>query len=527
MMAISPTVEMALRNSKQRIAPLVEETPELAARVRSPRSRDSGNTVQSKEFPGGILVMTGANSAVGLRSMPARYLFLDEIDAYPGDVGDEGDPVELAEARTRTFGHRKKIYLASTPTVKGASRIEAAYDASDQRKFFVPCPHCGHTQHLQFERLRWEDEKPETVLYYCEGCGTGIEEYHKTAMLTAGEWRPTAQGPAGVAGFHLSSLYSPVGWLSWADIARMKLNAKGSQEREKVFKNTVLAETWQESGEAPDWRRLYERREDYPVGTVPAGGLILTAGVDRQDDRLEVSIWAWGRNLESWLVQHRVFHGDTGRPEVWAELEKFLQGGWDHETGARLTCRLAFVDSGDEAQAVYRWVRTQNADRVKAVKGRDSAPALVQAGAAYDVTLSGQTIKNAGRLFIVNGGMAKRELYAALRRDAPTDEEIEAGNGFPAGYVHLPKVEQEYCEQLCSERLVFRRNRNGFTKTEWERLRRNEALDCRVYARAAAALLYVDQFRDQEWERLEAGLVPAQHRPAKPKTPRRNRMVDY
>jgi phage terminase large subunit GpA-like protein len=234
MLSVQPTVELAKelakRFSQQRIDPLIEESPVLREKVAPARSRDSGNTVLSKEFPGGILVMTGANSAVGLRSMPVRYLFLDEVDAYPPSADDEGDPVALAEARTRTFSWRRKVFLASTPTIKGLSVIEREFEASDQRRFFVPCPHCGESQPLQFESLRWEKGKPETAAYHCAHCETPIAEHHKTRMLESGTWRPTAPSPGRrptatpadplTIGFHLSSLYSPVGWLSWERIAR-------------------------------------------------------------------------------------------------------------------------------------------------------------------------------------------------------------------------------------------------------------------------------------------------------------------
>ena len=193
MLAVQPTVELAKRNSRQRIDPLIEESLRLRERVQPARARDAGNTVLSKEFRGGILILTGANSAVGLRSIPARYLFLDEIDAYPPSADQEGDPVALAEARSLTFAHRRKVFLVSTPTLKGLSRIEQAYERSDQRRYFVPCPHCGHRQWLRFERLRWEPERPETAHYLCEGCEAPIEERHKTTMFAAGEWRPTAE----------------------------------------------------------------------------------------------------------------------------------------------------------------------------------------------------------------------------------------------------------------------------------------------------------------------------------------------
>ncbi|MGH8573986.1 MAG: phage terminase large subunit family protein, partial [Gammaproteobacteria bacterium] len=208
MMAVSPTVEMAKRNSKQRVDPLIEESPVLRELIAPHRSRDSGNTILAKEFRGGVLVMTGANSAVGLRSMPVRYLFLDEVDGYPGDVEGEGDALSLACARTRTFA-RRKIFIVSTPTITGVSSIEREFEASDQRRYFVPCPQCGHRQWLRFEQLRWTRGKPETASYVCESCSAEIGEHHKTWMLEHGEWRAMAPENAGkTAGFHLSSLYS-------------------------------------------------------------------------------------------------------------------------------------------------------------------------------------------------------------------------------------------------------------------------------------------------------------------------------
>jgi phage terminase large subunit GpA-like protein len=277
-MAVSPTVDMAKRSSKQRIDALISESPVLAELVSPARSRDAGNTILSKEFRGGILVMTGANSAIGLRSMPVRFLFLDEVDAYPLDVEGEGDALSLAEARTRTFS-RRKIFIVSTPTISGVSTIEREYEASDQRRYFVPCPNCMEFQHLQFEQLHWQKGQPETVGYVCQSCGMAIGEHHKTWMLERGQWRPTVEDYKGkTAGFHLSSLYSPLGWRSWHDIAAAWESAtskeSGSVAAIKTFKNTELGETWIEQGEAPQWERLLERAEDYSVGTVPDGGLL-------------------------------------------------------------------------------------------------------------------------------------------------------------------------------------------------------------------------------------------------------------
>jgi len=253
MMVVQPTVEMAKRNSKQRIDPLIEESSALRELVKSPRSRDSGNTVLSKEFPGGVLVMTGANSAVGLRSMAVRYLFLDEIDAYPGDVDGEGDPINLAFARTRTFA-RRKVFMVSTPLITGLSRIEAAFAESDQRRFWLPCPHCGEFQVLRFERLRWPKGEPQKVGYVCIGCERPIFNHHKATMLPRGEWRPEAVGDGRTRGYHLSSLYSPVGWYGWDRAADDWEKAQKDVERLKSFVNLVLGESWQERGDAPDWQ---------------------------------------------------------------------------------------------------------------------------------------------------------------------------------------------------------------------------------------------------------------------------------
>ena len=340
MMAVWPTVEMAKRNSKQRIDPLIEESGVLADLIAPARSRDSGNTILSKEFRGGVLVMTGANSAVGLRSMPVRYLFLDEVDGYPLDVEGEGDAISLAEARTRTFS-RRKIFIVSTPTISGASAIEREYETSDQRRYFLPCPHCSHRQWLRFEQLRWEKGQPDSAAYVCESCDAPISEHHKTWMLEHGEWRALApENGAKTAGFHLSSLYSPVGWRSWREIAvawELAVSKEsGSAAAIKTFKNTELGETWVEEGEAPDWQRLVERREDYPVGSIPPGGLLLVGGADVQKDRIEASIWAFGRGKESWLVEHRVLMGDTARDAVWKQLADLLAENWTHASGAAM-----------------------------------------------------------------------------------------------------------------------------------------------------------------------------------------------
>ena len=483
MMAVWPTVEMAKRNSKQRIDPLIEES--------------------------GVLVMTGANSAVGLRSMPVRYLFLDEVDGYPLDVEGEGDAISLAEARTRTFA-RRKIFIVSTPTISGASAIEREYEASDQRRYFVPCPHCSHRQWLRFEQLRWDKGQPATAAYVCESCDTAIAEHHKTWMLEHGEWRAMADTSGKTAGFHLSSLYSPVGWRAWCDIAAAWEAAvskeSGSAAAIKTFKNTELGETWVEEGETPDWRRLVERREDYAIGSVPPGGLLLVGGADVQKDRIEASIWAFGRGKEAWLVEHRVLMGDTAREQVWQRLAEMLGEHWTHASGAAMPLARFALDTGFATQESYSFVRASHDVRVMAVKGVARGAALIGTPTAVDMTAGGKRLRRGIKVFTIAVGIAKLELYNNLRKAANVGED-GVTTAFPAGFIHLPKIDAEFIQQLCAEQLITRRDRNGFPVREWQKMReRNEALDCYVYARAAAAAAGLDRFEERHWRELERQL---------------------
>ena len=512
-LAVQPTVELAKRFSRQRIDPLLAETPALRERVAPARARDSGNTMLSKEFPGGILVLTGANSAVGLRSMTARFLFLDEVDAYPGDVEGEGDPIALAEARARTFGWRRKAYLVSTPTIAGRSRIEREYQASDQRRFYLPCPHCGTMQWLRFERLIWTKGAPETVAYHCESCDSAIAEHHKTAMLAAGEWRATAvAADPHTIGFHISALYSPVGWLSWEQIARDWETAQGKPEDLKTFRNTVLGETWQDRGEAPDWERLVERREDFRLGMVPPGALVLTAGVDVQDDRLECDVWGWAEGHTSWLVDHVVIPGSPREREPWDALAKLLARDWPRPGGGAMRIAKACVDTGGrDTAAVYGHLRRLRDPRVAPTKGVDgwNRAQPVQGPTPVDAMVDGRKLRRGLKLWTVSVSTWKADLYRRLwlgRGEADAD----AGT-FPPGWVHLPAgIETEWVKQLVAEQLRTTKDKRGFARQEWAKLRdRNEALDCAVLARAALWLLGADRYGDQFWARLRAVAVDA------------------
>lgn len=506
MMAVSPTVELAKRTSKQRIDPQIEESPELRKLVQPKRSRDSGNTVLSKEFPGGVLIMTGANSAVGLRSMPARYLFLDEVDGFPVDVEGEGDPISLAEKRTDTF-QRRKIMLVSTPKTKNLSCIEREFEESDKRYYFVPCPECGEMQKLEFGNLTWPEGKPEEVTYACEHCGCLIEEYHKTKMLAGGEWRSSQKGKNKTAGFHLSALYSPVGWKSWEKIAEEYEQAKKHTDLMKGFVNTVLGEAYEEEAEAPEWNRLYERREKYRIGIVPEGGLFLTSGVDIQKDRIEIEVVAWNRKKESWSVDYQVLDGDTARPEVWILLADVLEKDWHCENGNTMPIRVMCVDSGYATQDVYGWVRNypqaswgpagaaaRQPRTVVAVKGRDRDTALLLGTSKADTGGKRKGLK----VWSVGTPLAKSELYRWLKLDSPVEEKE-----YPPGFCHFPEYREEFFKQLTAEKLVTRIVK-GYPKTIWikDGGQRNEALDCRVYARAAASVYGIDRFDERRWKQL-------------------------
>ncbi|UYP68540.1 phage terminase large subunit family protein [Thalassobacter stenotrophicus] len=507
MLAVLPTVEMAKRTSRGRIDPLIEDSPALKERVQPARSRDAGNSMLSKEFPGGILVLTGANSATGLRSMPARYVFLDEVDAYPASADEEGDPVSLAEARTTTFAHRRKVFMVSTPTIRGLSRIEREFEASDQRRYFVPCPHCGHMQWLQFERLRWEKGRPDTAAYHCEECERPIAEHHKTQMLEQGEWRATAtSSDPNAIGFHLSALYSPIGWKSWEQIARDWLAAQGSDEMLRAARNTLLGETWVESGDAPEWQRLADRREAY-AAQIPMGGLFLTAGADVQKDRIEVDVWAWGRGLESWLVDHIVIPGGPGDSACWQALTDLLNRTWVHENGAVMPLAKLAIDTGYETSAVYAWARAQGIAQVAPVKGLEgfNRATPVSGPTFVDATVNGRKLKRGARLWTVATATFKAETYRYLRLERASDEDHASGVPNPAGMIHLPDwADSEWLKQLVAEQLVTIRNKRGFARQEWQKMReRNEALDTRVYARAAAWILGADRFDERMWRQLE------------------------
>lgn len=505
-MIIWPNLDDVNKNSRLRIEPLIDESPRLKEKIGSAKSRDSGNTIKQKSFPGGELILTGANSASGLKSTPARFKFLDEIDEYPHDVAGQGSPIALVEARSRTFS-RRKSFLVSTPTIFGASKIETEYELTSMEKYHVPCPHCGHYQDLKFKQLQWENDDPATVQYFCEGCGEGIEEFEKTTMLANGKW--VAQFPNREdLGFHLNSLYSPVGWYSWADIVKDFLDAKGDREKMKTFVNTVLGETWKEKGDAPEWRRLYLRREQYEPRKCPQGVLFLTCGVDVQKDRIECEVLGWGRRKENWSIDYIVVPGDTSKEAVWQELENVITQTFEHESGLYLPIRLTAIDSGYNTQEVYNFCRRFSSRRVVPVKGSDNMNMAVGIPKPVDVkpvAFGGKKVRRGVQLWPVGSSHLKAELYGWLKQDEPIGDDV-----VPVGYSHFPQYGEEFFKQLTAEKSITNKNSRGYKITEWVKEReRNEALDCRIYNRAAASIIGIDRFKEKEWDNIARNMVVA------------------
>lgn len=511
-MVVQPTVNLAKRYSRQRLAPLIEETPCLDGLVRASRQKDSGNTQLSKEFPGGEVLLTGANSAVELRSFTARFLFFDEVDAYPPSVDEEGDPIALGQKRAETFGIRRKELIGSTPKIRGFSRIDEWFEMGDKRYFFLACPFCDHRQHLVFEQLKWEWGKPETVRYQCVSCRKMIPEHYKTRMLRDGEWRATAKASdPGVVSFDINALYSPVGWLSWKQVAQQWEKAQGKPNLLKVFSNAVLARSYQEVGEAPDWKRLFDRLGPHHLGHAPWGVLFLTAGADLQHDRLEIDVYGWGRNMRSWLVDHIVVHGDPATDKFWEAVDEVLTKTWPHESGHVMRLQRFAIDSSDGrfTNKVYQWSMNKDKKLVMAIKGGPGFNRAQPVNGPTKVAVkmpNGFKMKRAADLYTISVDVFKSETVRWLNSNRPTPEEQKKGAKYPEGYIELPLgLTEEWLQQICAERMVLHKNKRGFEKREWSKTReRNEAFDCRVYARAAAWAEGMDFWHAKRWTKLEA-----------------------
>lgn len=486
MMVVFPRVEDAKDNSKDRIMPMIRACPVLAERVRENRSRDSENTILEKKFRGGMLKITGANSAAGLRNRPIQRILFEEIDAYPDDVDGEGDPIALAKMRTATYGRTRKFFYNSSPTLKGLSKIEKLYLQTDQRRYFIPCPFCGHMDYLTWRdighhRIEFDGHDHKTAHMVCSGCNASIAEHFKPQMLAAGVWTPTAPenlNPKRI-GFHLSGLYSPLGF-TWADVAEKFLLAKRDRAELKVWVNTCLGESWEERSESIEPHALMARRETY-LAEVPNGVGILVASVDVQADRLEWKVKGFGAEEESWLIAAASVPGDPALDKPWLELDEILRQEWNHESGQKLKIEAVAVDTNFLSDHCYAFCRARLDRRVFAIRGgQTSGQPLV----------TKPSRSNAYRipLYTLCVDTGKETVYSRLQVSTPG-----------SGCMHFPDfgwADLEYFEQLTAERAYSKWIRGRGTVRVWKKTRdRNEALDLEVYALAALHILWPDAVR--------------------------------
>lgn len=485
---VQPTVDLGESWSKERLAPMVRDTPVLQGLVADSKSRDSGNTMLHKTYPGGNIAMAGANAPSGLAGRPRRVVHMDEVDRFPPSAGNEGDPCSLAIRRTETYWNAVVI-MTSTPTVKGKSRIEAEFDQSDQRRLWCACPRCGGYQILKWSQVRCEEEDGSDAWYECDRCEAHLSDDERRVMVRRGEWR--AEFPERtLRGYHLNGIASLFrhkrgfkNRLHQMMAGHLDAKRKG-KEVLRTWVNTFLAETWEDEGESVAWEPLMQRRENW--GDFPAGGYVVTVGGDIQGDRVELEFVLWGPGEESWSIDYVVIMGDFNRPEIQAAVDEQLDRKWTHPNGPEIRVTAALLDSGHKAKSVYQFTKKRERRKVFACKGR-GGPAVP--------LLSRPTRQGKVRaaLFAVGTDTAKDLIYSRL-------QSADLG----PGYMHFPSDRDEtWFRQLTAETKVTRyKDGVPFSKFENASKARNEALDCRVYALAALQLLNVN------WEKLAESFQP-------------------
>lgn len=490
MLMVQPTIELGEAWSKERLAPMARDTPRIKDKVHDVKSRTSGNTILHKSFPGGNLAIAGANAPSGLASRPRRVVLMDEVDRYPVSAGSEGDPCSLAIRRTETFWNAV-IVMTSTPTVKGRSRIETEFEASDQRRYYCPCPRCGHEQTLKWANVRWENPDGSDAYLFCEGCEAHLNDEERMNMVRHGKWVPTFPERT-FRGYHLPGIASMFrhkkGFKSRLhQMANENIKAKkAGKETLRTWINTFLGETWEDEGESVSWEPLMARREDW--GEFPEGALLLTAGVDIQGDRFEIEIVGWGPGEETWSIEHQSVIGDFNQPETQEALDEILRKKYRHPSGTEIGITCAFIDSGHKTKAVYSFTKPREGRRIYACKGL---------GGVAVPLVNRPTRRGAERaaLFSVGTDTAKELIYSRLSLGSKG-----------AGYMHFPHDRPEdWFRQLTSETKVTRyKNGVPYSKFENPSKARNEALDIRVYATAAFALTRPN------WDKLQKLIMPTE-----------------
>ena len=506
-MYIMPTINMAKSFSKSRVTPMIDACPNLNSKIKPARERDANNTVLEKSYPGGLSIFTGSNSAAELSSRPIRVLFGDELDRYPTDVDGEGSPWELAKKRTLTFSNRKIVGI-STPTIKGISFIERLVEDTDQQKYFVQLPCCeGEKQSLEFEQLRYEAGDYISTKYECIHCAALIDERYKAKFLPELGYGGTAEWIATVPekssktkiGFVINGLYSPLGWLSWAQITEEYERVKDNVVLLRTFWNTVLGRSFAEKTDTPPWENLYNRRELYNIGTCPDDVLFITMGVDVQRDRLEMEVVGWCEGKESYSIEYLVISGDTAGIDVWNQLSFQIDKVYYKLDQTPVPIRMTAIDTGYNTTHVYTFCRRFDPGRVIPIKGQAAQQTVIRTPSTVDVkTRSG---KKTGTIKLWHFGVSviKSEIYGWMRQ-----EKIEGPT--PPGYMHFPQYNVEYFKGLTAEALVLKVVK-GYNTYVWQNVYgRNEPLDCRAYARGAAAVIGMDRLTPQAWAALRVAL---------------------
>ena len=514
-MMVLPTTELAKRHSKTKIATSLRAMPDLHAKIRDVTAR-GGDGIFIKEFPGGFWTFVGSNSPTIFRSTSIQYLILDDEDGYEADVGGEGDTGALAKKRTDSYSATCKWLLMSTPTIRGLSRVERDYETTDQGVYYVPCPFCGEEQPLIWGGTGYDEgikfkhisktTNVEDIYYLCRKCHKRIDEYHKPFMLENGIWIPKYPEIKTKRGFYLNSLYSPLGWVSWKKIAEEFLEAKKKPELLKVWVNTRDGRSFELEGEQPDWVSLRDREEDYCMNTVPQGGLILTMGVDVQINRLAVVVLAFGRNEECWVVLWTEIFGNPAQQEIWTDLDSLYQKAFDHAYGVGVHVNCMAIDSSDQTQLVYNYVRPRG-PRIIAVKGSSMrGKPIISRPTKQNVVVNGAVKTNAVDLYNLGTDTTKYLIYARLQlHKKHNDGDIENNQISNTAMIHFPRgLGDDFYRQLTSEKIVTRYVK-GYPVKEWilPSGARNEALDCFVYAYAAA--LHVGVHR-ANWTNIEQSL---------------------
>lgn len=472
-MVVMPILDLAESFSKDRLAPMIRDSRALVDVYGDPMAQKRGNTLLHKIFTGGHITLAGANSAASLSSRPIRILLCDEVDRYPASAGDEGDPVNLARKRTTSFWD-SVIVLASTPTTKGASRIDAAWENSDKRRFYVDCPCCGADQILKWENVKWDDSH-NSARYKCSACAVLLPHYVKAGMLKNGRWVGERETDR-IAGFHLNELYSP--WRTWSDVVADYLEAqRGGPEMLRTWTNTSLGETYEEVEQTvPEWDQLIRRTEEYDIDSaIPSEIRIITAGVDVQANRLAIVIRGWSQNRSSWLLRWGEIYGDPEQPDVWRELLNILRTTWGTEDGRKLRLSCMAIDSGFKSQIVYDFAKSCGS-AVMAVRGVSGRGKLVLGRPTLiDVSYGGKKLRTGGRYWPVGTDVAKTHIFGVMH--------LTDGANV---YRWHAQTTPDYFQQLTAEKCQVT-YRNGVKSSKWVKIsQRNEALDCEVYALAAA-----------------------------------------